>query len=195
MDATKSKIIYSDITGFVGIVQSIVESTQGKIRAANIEKLLSDKDLIVQFTNAETGKQIFKHEYTKVLKHEYETAKKLTDFGFNIVFVPKTMFKKKDKKYDIFALTEKTLTKADLKANFTPTSNAVYNSIVSGNKQAKHIVLDIKSLISTDELIQGLRDGIADSKGIQSIKLFYKKKYYELDRNLIFSKRIYSIFK
>jgi len=190
---TASMKLHSDVTGFVTTINSIISSTQNNIAKREIIKLKADKELDVTFTNPDTGRQILKHSYTKPLDHEFVTAKKLTDVDFDVIFAPKSMFGKKDKKFDVFILSDVHITKADLKANFTPKSNAIYKSLESGAGQAKNIVIDINSKIGKDELIDGLRNGVKDFPKIKKVLLFYRKKYHELDRRTIFSKSIYRL--
>ena len=191
-DNNSSGTIYSDITGFVTVIQSIIESRKRKTRIQLIRQLKTDKDLIVLYVNSSNGNQIFKHEYTKIFDHELSTAIKLTDVGFDVIFAPKGMFKREEKKFDIYAVyKEAFLIKADLKANFVPTVNAVFKQIESGARQAEHLVLDIKSSIKRDDLIDGLRSGLKEGRNVKTILLFYKKKFHNLDRSIIFSKVIF----
>ena len=192
---TASMKLHSDITGFVTTINSIISSTQNNIAKREIIKLKADKELDVFFTNPDTGRQILKHSYTKPLDHEYVTAKKLTDVDFDVIFAPKSMFGKKDKKFDVFILSDVHITKADLKANFTPKSNAIYKSLESGAGQAKNIVIDINSKINSEDLINGLRSGLKDFAKIKKVHLFYRKEYFEFDRKDIFSKSIYRLLK
>lgn len=195
-DYKTSGELYTDVTGFVSIIKSIIETGQKAVRIRLINELKTDKDLVSAYINKDFGTQIFKHEPTKILSHELDTAKKLTEVNFDVIFAPKGMFKTRDKKFDIFAIyKDKYLIKADLKANFEPTKNSIFKLVESGNKQAEHIVLDINSEISKNDLIDGLRSGLMAGKNVKSVMLFYKKQFFNLDRNAIFSKVIYKLLK
>jgi len=195
-DYKASGVLYSDVTGFISIINSIIEAGQKGIRSRLINELKEDKDLISDYINKDFGTQIFKHKPTKILMHEFVTAKKLTDVNYDVIFAPKGMFKTKDKKFDVFVIyKDKYLIRADLKANFEPTKNSIFKSIESGSKQAEHIVLDINSEISINDLIDGLRSGLIAGKNVKSVMLFYKKQFLNLDRNAVFSKVIYKLLK
>ena len=192
----KSGVLFSDVTGFVSIIKSIIDNRHLATRQNLIQELLTDKDLFSVYINADNGRQIFKHEYTIILDHELSTAKKLTEVSFDVIFAPKGMFKRGQKRFDIYAVhKDGNLIKADLKANFEPTKNSIFNSIKSGGKQAGHIVLEIKSAIQIEDLISGLKEGCRDEKNVKTIMLFYKKRFFNLDRNTILSKRIYKLLK
>ena len=146
--------------------------------------------------NRDNGRQIFKHFYTKIIDHELLTAEKLTEVNFDVIFAPKGMFSKGQKRFDVFIIiNDCVVIKADLKANFEPTQNAIFKLIESGNKQAENIVLDINSTITRNDLIDGLRSGLSVGRNVKTIMLFYKKKFHNFDRNAIFSKSIYQILK
>lgn len=195
-DFKSSGVLFSDVTGFVLIIKSIIDNRHLVTRQKLIQELLTDKDLFSVYINAENGNQIFKHEYTLILDHELSTAEKLTGVGFDIIFAPKGMFKRGQKRFDIYAIRKNgILFKADLKANFEPTKNSIFNAIKSGGKQADHIVLEIKSAIQIEDLISGLEEGCRDEKNVKTIMLFYKKRFFNLDRNTILSKRIYKLLK
>lgn len=189
-------ILYSDITGFITLIRSIYESTERSTKQKLIHELKSDKELISVYINQNNGKQIFKHDYTRVIDHELATAKKITEVNFDVIFAPKGMFGRGQKRFDIFAIkNDSSIIKADLKANFEPTPNAIFKLIESGNKQAEHLVLDVNSTINSDDLIDGLRSGLSAGKNVKTIMLFYKKRFHNLDRNAIFSKNIYKMLK
>jgi hypothetical protein len=79
--------------------------------------------------------------------------------------------------------------KADLKCISTTLPDTIAKRIISGSEQAARIVLDVKSTISPDALIDGLRSGTGKNDRIKEIILFYKNKFYRLHKKLIWSKR------
>jgi hypothetical protein len=191
-----SNLLYSDITGFLYLIHSVLTNNKKIARQQYILALKSDKDLQSVFINSRTGKQIFKHESTKVLEHELSTAIKLTDINNDVIFTPKGMFKRGEKRFDIYLLrNDESIIRADLKTNIVPTKNAIYKLIQAGDKQADNIVLDIHSSIKSENLIQGLKEGLKSTKNLKSVLLFYKRKYYYLNTKTIMSKRIYKILK
>jgi hypothetical protein len=191
-----SRALYSDLTVFISIIQSIIELRQKVLRRKLIHELLMDKDLISIYINKDFATQIFKHIPTKILDHEFAAAIKLTEVQYDVIFAPKGMFKRGQKRFDIFVIQKDgVLINADLKTNFEPSKNAIYNLIKSGGKQADHIVLDIRSSIPVDGLVSGLKEGLRDEKRVKSVMLFYKKHFFNLDRNTILSKRIYKLLK
>ena len=148
------------------------------------------------YINEGNGKQVFKHTETKILEHEIITAKKLTEVNYDVIFAPKGMFKRGQKKFDIYAIyNNNVIFEADLKANFVATKNSIFNLIKSGDQQAKQIILEIKSSIKVDDLINGLKEGIREGRNVQTIMLFYKKLFFNLNRNTILSNKIYKLLK
>jgi hypothetical protein len=188
--------LFSDITGFVSTIKIIFESANKVKKREYVRKLKNDKDLKSIYINPDTSQQVYKHIYTSVLEHEMNTAVKLTLYGYDVVFAPKGMFKRNEKRFDIFLIkNNEVVIKADLKSNFEGTVNSISNSIVAGNEQAENIVIDFLSNIHYKNLIDGLRMGLKASSKIKNLIIFYKKEYYAFDRSIIFSKQIYRLLK
>lgn len=127
--------------------------------------------------------------------HEFKTATSLADQGFDILFAPRGMFKRNDKRFDIFIIRNHVLLRADLKCITSKNPDTIAKRIKSGSDQASRIVIEIASDIEKKELIAGLRSGVYNNKLLKEIFLFYKGFFYVLPCNLIASKNIYNTIK
>jgi hypothetical protein len=99
------------------------------------------------------------------------------------------------KRFDVYLLRDTIILEADLKCIFSKNPDTIGNRIVSGSDQASREVLDIRSDLQLNDLIDGLRSGTGKNKLIKEILLFYKNGLYILPKNLIWSKRIFDILK
>jgi hypothetical protein len=127
--------------------------------------------------------------------HELRTAICLAQLNYDIIFVPIGMFKRGQKKFDIYIARDTVLLEADLKCIASMNPDTIAKRIVTGSEQAARLVLDIRSDIKYTDLIDGLRSGMEKSDMIKEVLLLYRKKFYILPKNLISSKRIFDIIK
>lgn len=127
--------------------------------------------------------------------HEKKTVNLLIEFDYDVVFAPKAMFKRDEKKFDIFLIRDTIILKADLKAVTSKNPDTIAKRIIEGSGQASRVVLDICSDIERNQLIDGLRSGVERNKLIVEILLIYKNRFYRLSKNLILSTNIYGIIK
>lgn len=112
---------------------------------------------------------------------------------YHVVFAPKAMFLRNEKKFDIFLIKESSIFKADLKSISSKNPDTIANRIKGGSEQASRLVIDITSDIEKNDLIDGLRSGVERNDLIKEIMLLYKSKFYRLPKDLILSKKIYNI--
>ena len=115
--------------------------------------------------------------------------------GYDILFAPKGMFARHEKRFDVFIIKGTIMLKADLKAINSQNPDTIANRIKEGSNQASRIVLHILSGVSAKILIQAMRSGCYKNPTLKEIFLLYKGNFYVLPVNLITSKRIFSILK
>jgi hypothetical protein len=192
----KAAIFYNDIAfGFIATLHLINNAIDKNIKAKEIKTLLSNPNFHILYNDKITNRKVIA-EFTKFeFKHEETTAIKLNSIGFDVIFAPKGMFGRKDKKFDVFLAKDNILLKADLKFISSTNPDTIANRIASGAMQANRIIVDIQSKILPNKLIDGLKSGIIKSKGLSEIILFYRNGYYRLPKNIIESDRIFDILK
>ena len=105
------------------------------------------------------------------------------------------MFKRDQKRFDVYLLRDTIILEADLKCIFSTNPDTIGNRIVNGSDQASRVVLDIRSGVQFRDLIDGLRSGTARNNLIKEILLFYRNRLYILPKNLILSNKIFDILK
>jgi len=175
------------------LLTSCFEAANKQLRKAQIQKLLVSCDWIEHYRDKSSGKRVLAESTTLEYKHELYTAIALTKVNYEVVFAPKGMFKRGDKKFDVFLIREHAILKADLKYITSKNPNTIANRIKEGCDQASRVVIDIASDISIRDLIDGLRSGVFRNKLLQQILLFYKGGFYILNRGIIESKHIYGL--
>jgi hypothetical protein len=188
-------ILFSDITGFVALVQSCFENLTAVYRKTQIQNILASAGWHEHHRDSKTGRRVLSHSAELEHAHEKTTAILLTQVNYDVIFVPKAMFKRSEKRYDVLLLRETVILKADLKCIFSKNPDTIANRIKEGSDQASRVVLHICSDVTAKVLIQGLRSGCYKNSLLKGILLFYKAKFYLLDKNLITSKRIFDIIK
>jgi hypothetical protein len=193
----KSATFYNDIAfGFIATLRLINNAIDKNAKAKEIKKLLNNPNFHILHKDKITNRKVIA-EFTKFeFKHEETTAVKLNSIGFDVIFAPKGMFSRKDKKFDVFLAKDNILLKADLKFISSTNPDTIQNRIMEGANQATRVVLDIESNILPHKLIDGLRNGIKNCKPqLIEIVLFYRNGYYKLPTSLIMSKKIYELIK
>lgn len=192
----KVATFYNDIAfGFIATLRLINNAIDKNIKAKEITKLLSNPNFHILHKDKITNRKVIAEFKEFEFKHEETTAIKLNSIGFDVIFAPKGMFGRKDKKFDVFLAKDNILLKADLKCISSTNPDTIANRISSGAMQANRIVIDIQSKILPNKLIDGLKSGIIKSKGLTEIMLFYRNGYYRLPKNIIESDRIFDILK
>lgn len=188
-----SGLLLLDIIVFTKLITACLEATDRQIKKAQIQKLLGSKEWIEHYNNKSSGKRVLSESPHLEHKHELHTAKWLTHVNYDVIFAPKGMFKRSEKKFDVFLIKEHIILKADLKKVSSKNPDTIANRIKEGSDQASRVVLDVVSDITKKALIRGLRSGSYKNKLLKEVLLFYKGCFYILPKNLIESKRIYEI--
>lgn len=189
------RLLLIDVTAFLACVQAVVEAATRVIRAEQIARLLATPDLVEHYRSKKTGRRVLAEFEEFQHPHEFITAIKLTEVGFDVVFAPKGMFKTAAKKFDVFLLRDFTLLKADLKSVSSQNADSIADRIVSGRMQAERLVVDVQPHIRRRVLIDGLQSGMMGRNGHKEILLFWGQKYYRLPKALILSRRIFNVIK
>lgn len=195
-DPVKGQICFIDVTLIISAVLKFYTVTDKKIKKAQIEKIFASADWYRHYCDKKTGNSVFSESPTSIEhKHELDTAICLAQIGYDILFAPKGMFARHDKRFDVFIIKGTVMLKADLKAINSQNPNTISNRIKEGSYQASRIVLHILSGVSAKNLIQAMRSGCYKSSTLKEIFLLYKGSFYVLPINLITSNRIFSILK
>lgn len=193
---SKEAIFYNDIAfGFIATLRLINNAIDKNVKAKEIKRLLNNPDFYILHKDDITNRKVIAEFKAFEFKHEETTAKKLNSIGFDVIFAPKGMFGRKDKKFDIFLAKDNILLRADLKSISSTNPDTIANRICGGAMQANRIVVDIQSKILPKKLIDGLKSGIIKSKGLSEIMLFYRNGFYRLPKNIIESNRIFDVLK
>jgi hypothetical protein len=193
---TKSATFYNDIAfGFTTALTLISNAIDKNVKAKEIKKLLNNQDFHILHIDKITNRKVIAEFKEFEFKHEETTAIKLCSIGFDVIFAPKGMFGRKDKKFDVFLAKDYILLKADLKSISSSNPDTIANRIGSGSMQANRIVLDVQSKILPNKLIDGLKSGLKKTKGLVEIILFYRGGYYRLPVSIIESNKLFDIIK
>lgn len=190
-----SLFLFADIAGLIALIKKCVEIADQKIKRAEIKRLLSAKDLVEITYCRRTGRRVLCESDYIEHAHEKKTVNLLAEFDYDVIFAPKAMFKRDEKRFDVFLIRDTVILKADLKAITSKNADTIAKRIVGGSDQASRVVIDICSDIDKNTLIDGLRSGVERNNLIVEILLIYKNRFYRLPKSLILSKRIYEVLK
>lgn len=183
-----------DIHAFNELVLKIKKSTKN-IRSKEIKRLISFRGIIEHYKDSQTKRKILSSSAVFDYEHELYTAIKLTEYNYDVLFTPKGLFKRNQKKFDVFILRDHVLFEADLKCIHSINPDTIGNRIKEGSEQAARIVLDICSAINTKSLITGLKTGCERNNSLLEILLFYNGQFFCLPKNKILSKKIFEVIK
>jgi len=191
----RSARLLIDINVFVLALRAFHDAIDASVRRNEIKRILTGIDWIEHHKDKYTGRRVLSESSVIEYDHEKRTAICLTQVNYDVVFAPKGIFRKNDKKFDIYLLRDSVILEADLKCISSKQSFAISNRIIAGSYQAPRVVLDIRSNISSKDLIDGLRSGTGRNNLLKEILLFYNGKFYRLPKTLIWSKKIFNILK
>jgi hypothetical protein len=195
-ESVSGALCYIDVTLIVSALLKFYAVADKKIKKAQIEKIFASADWYRHYCDKKTGNSVFSESPSSIEhKHELDTAICLAQIGYDILFAPKGMFDRHDKRFDVFIIKGTVMLKADLKAINSQNPDTISNRIKEGSYQASRIVLHILSDVSAKKLIQAMRSGCYKSSTLKEIFLLYKGSFYVLPINLITSNRIFSILK
>ena len=189
------KFIFIDITIFMSLLKPCLEAVGTKLKKSKVDNLLASEEWHQHYLCIPKGTRVLSESIYVEHEHEMKTAISLADKGYNILFAPKGMFQRHQKKFDIFIIKNHIILKADLKCISSKNPDTIANRIKAGSEQASRVVIEIASNIEKKELISGLRSGMYKNSLIKEIFLFYNGYFYVLPKELIASKRIFNTIK
>ena len=179
--------LFIDVAGFVALVHSCFGKVHRVYKRAQIRRIFEEYDWVVHYEDKVTGRKVLaegkiEHE------HEKDTAVFLAQMDYDVVFAPQKMFKRDEKKFDVFLLRDTIILKADLKHVSSKNPDHIAKRIREGSEQASRVVLNIVSNVDKGILINALRKGVERNKLIKEILLIYKGKFYKLSKLTILHK-------
>jgi len=180
---------------FVAAIKECQEASDPKLRRELIIKILSFDGWCMHYRDKNTERCVLSENETLQYTHEKRTAICLAQMNYDVVFAPTGLFKRNDKKFDVYLLRDTIILEADLKCISTTLPDTVAKRIIGGSNQAARVVLDVRSAITASALIDGLRSGTGKNDLIKEILLFYRSRFYRLPKKLIWSKRVFEILK
>lgn len=186
--------LFSDITGILILFNSCFEAIGVSQRKNRIKKLLA-VGWKEHYVDSHNGRRVLSETEFIEHKHELNTAICLAQVNYDVVFAPRGMFTRNEKKFDIFLLRDTIILKADLKNITSKNPDTIANRIKGGSDQASRVVIHISSDIEKKNLVDGLRSGVERNSLIKEILLFYKSKFYRLPKSMILGKEIYKVLK
>ncbi|MGN6291573.1 MAG: hypothetical protein ACTHMV_02425 [Chitinophagaceae bacterium] len=191
----KGRVLFFDLTLFISLLKFCFNEVGAKQKQAAIKKLLTSCEWVLLYQGKGSKCSVYAEKAELEHAPELKTAKALAQKGYDVLFAPKAMFLRNEKKFDVFLIRGHIILRADLKSISTKTPDLIANRIKGGADQASRLVIDIVSDINRKDLIDGLRSGIERSNSLIEILLFYNSRFYRLGRNEILSKRILSVIK
>ena len=184
-----------DVTLFASAIRAYYRSINAKNKRKDVARILGLANWFEHYKDKTTGRRVLSESNRIEHDHELRTAISLAQMNYDVVFAPSAMFKRDQKRFDVFLLRDTIVLEADLKCIYTLSPSAIGKRIIGGSDQSARLVLDIRSNISIKDLIDGLRSGTGKNDLVKEIMLFYKKRLFILPKTLIWSKRIFDILK
>jgi hypothetical protein len=184
-----------DVTLFASAIRAYYRSINAKNKKKEVARILGLANWFEHYKDKTTGRRVLSELNRIEHEHERNTAISLAQMNYDVVFAPAGLFKRGQKRFDVYLLRDMVVLEADLKSIFSMNPDTIAQRIVGGADQASRLVLDIRSNISIKDIVDGLRSGTARNDLVKEIMLFYKKRFYILPKSLIWSRRIFDILK
>lgn len=181
--------------GIIALICACLEQISAADRKKKIEKLMTAFAWHEHYRDKSTGRRVLSESNKMQFVHELTTAKLLCQNDFDVIFTPKGMFTRKDKKFDILLITDTHIFKADLKCITSKNPDTIAKGIKHGSEQASRLVIHINSDIHKRDLLSALRSGVKSSSLIDEILLFYRGKLHRLRKSKIMSEDMYNLLK
>lgn len=191
----KGQPFFFDITLFTSLLKPCFDAVGVRQKQVAIKKLLNSCDWVLLHQDKASECSVYAERAELEHKHELKTAKSLAQKGYDVLFAPKAMFLRGEKKFDVFLIRDHVILKADLKSIASKRPDGIARHIKNGAEQASRIVIDIVSDIQRKDLVDGLRGGIKKSRSLREILLFYNSRFYRIRRDEIHSNKIHSLLK
>ena len=185
--------LFIDVAGFVALVHSCFGKVHRAYKRVQIRRILED-DWVVHYEDKVTGRRVLA-EGNIEHEHERDTAIFLAQMDYDVVFAPAGMFRKGEKKFDIFLIRNAAILKADIKTIYTKNPDNIAKRIKEGSEQASYIIINIASDVQRKTLIDGLIKGVERNNLIKEIFVIYKKRLYKFSKYFILNEDIFDIIK
>lgn len=98
---SKPGYLLVDVAGFAALVHSCFGKVSQGYKRAQIRKMLNGYEWVEHYCDKDTGRRVLA-ECALDYEHEKSTAVYLAQMNYDVVFAPKGMFKRGDKKFDVF---------------------------------------------------------------------------------------------
>src|ERR1035438_3339758 len=98
------KFIFIDITVFMSLLKACIDAVGNKLKKSKVDNLLGSQEWHEHYFSKSKGTRVLSESNYVEHKHEMKTAISLADKGYNILFVPRGMFQRQQKKFDIFII-------------------------------------------------------------------------------------------
>jgi len=159
MNLRLTKRLLIDITFFITAITACYEAINNKVKRHQIETLLAAEDWHEHYKNKKTSRKVLSESQLIEHQHELQTAIALTYANYDVLFAPKGLFQRHQKRFDIYLIRDHIIIEADLKTITSKNPDTIANRVKSGSEQATRLVIDIQSDIHYKLLIDGLRSG------------------------------------
>lgn len=133
-----------NISLFSIAIKACREAINARARKNEIQKLLA-MDWFEHYRDRKTGRRVLSESRLIEHDHERQTAIYLARMNYDVLFAPEAMFKRNQKKFDIYLLRDTVVLEADLKCISSKHPDTIANRIISGSDQASRLVIDIRS--------------------------------------------------
>ncbi len=181
------KKLFVDPTLLVSSIDKIYNAVTKKIRESEIKKLKGIDGMKKIYVNHDNDNEVHLPDDRIISVAEKQTAIKMTDAAYEIIFTSKGQFKRGDKQFDAYTIDQRTkkINNADFKENKTGTPNSIFKNFESAAKQADNLVIDLVTKMTKTDLIEGLRLGRRNFKEIKFIVILYRNNAYKFPANYI----------
>lgn len=186
-------ILWADITGLIPVFHACFERISAAHRKKQIEKLLAASEWFEHYKDKGCGRRVLSETEFVEHQHELNTAILLAQIDYDVIFAPRVMFTREEKRFDVFLIRDAVILKADLKSITSKNPDTIAKRIKGGSDQASRVVVHITSDIEKKAIIDGLRSGVERNSLIKEILLFYKGKFYRLPKALILSRNVFNV--
>lgn len=174
-----------DIAGF-NALKDLIGKSATKVRKNNVAKIkkLNGMEEIYTFK----GKGVYKPDDRKISEDELLAAKKAVEAGIEMIFSSPSEFSKVGGKtppnFDTYIVGKNyKLYPADIKSNFTGTSNSIQQSIVASKNQSPTVIIDLRSKVKLKDLVEGINAGFIDNSEAKRVIVLYKRMSAQYTRN------------
>ena len=96
-----------EITGFIAAVRAYYRSINAKSKRKEVERILTLSDWCEHYKDKQTGRRVLSESPRIEHEHERRTAISLAHMNYDVVFAPSGVFKRDQKRFDVYLLRDK----------------------------------------------------------------------------------------